>query len=318
MELFSRKENIVIKGIKEKTDENCKEIFHDFLQDILEINDTKTRIKVVYAHRIGKSKPGSNRLLLARLLYFPHKQEIMSKTKNLYKSDEMKKREATENYEKNIWINNDYPESIRQARQILYPVVKLARNVDENAFMVNDAIQFQGKKYTINNIHKINLNIAGLHSTYTGDSVYFFGRFSPFSNFYPVTLSIDGRQYSSTEQYYQYCKAVYSKEKAIGEKILVTDDPRVIKSLGDQVKSDSWYGNESNKAMWRALHAKFTIPFFKDILKGAEQRRLVETNKSDFYWSCGLQGKDPAVNSERLWKSQNMLGKMLQDIRSQI
>lgn len=332
----SRQDNLIIHGIKENKQENCKELVFTLLEDKLKILDARKRIQLVKAYRIGKmlttyavkaSAQSKSRPILVRVLYHPHKQEILSH-KHLLKFDRntigvaSNYYEETSPYENEIWINHDYSDKVRRSRRLLAPVLKMAKQVDKNVFIVNDKIQFKGQRYSLAEVYDTDLDIASIHTTYTPDSVLFYGRFSPFSNFYPVVLCIDGYAYSSVEQYYQYCRAVHVGKSEVAAQIMLSSDPIDMKRLGDQCKSpsltDTWYGANSDCCMAKALKAKFNKQMFKEILKKTEQRSLVECNKYDSYWSCGFAGTDPKCGDKKAWKGKNLMGSLLEKIRYEL
>ena len=80
-----------------------------------------------------------------------------------------------------------------------------------------------------------------------------------FSNFYPAYFYLDGKEWSSSEKYFMYMKAITFNDNEIAEKIYQSDNPKEIKKLGRLVKN---FNNETwdkvkEGIMYRAVYAKF-------------------------------------------------------------
>ena len=70
--------------------------------------------------------------------------------------------------------------------------------------------------------------------------------------------------------------------------------------------------------MTKALKTKFYKPYFKEILKKSETRAIIESNQFDFYWSSGLKFEDVIRGKIFKWKGKNVLGSILEKIRSDL
>ena len=170
----------------------------------------------------------------------------------------------------------------------------------------------------LDELGKLDLDTAALSMVMTGEYVAFYGRFSPLSNFHPAVFEIDGITYSCVEQYYQAQRALFSNRRDIMQKILLAKDPVNMKNLGDQLKASNpeWYTARATQVMHAGLSAKFSKPYFKQFLFRTEQRRIIEANKYDQFWSCGLSSSDPKMKDINKWPGKNNLGNLLMKIRS--
>ena len=59
---------------------------------------------------------------------------------------------------------------------------------------------------------------------------------SPFSNWYPSKFTVDGIEYTCSEQYYMRYKALYFHDKKSAAAIMATTSPAVMKQIGRSVK----------------------------------------------------------------------------------
>ena len=217
-----------------------------------------------------------------------------------------------------IWINHDYTDNVRLARRILAPVLKIAKQKDKDSYITGDKLYYKGQKYSLDEISKLDLDTAALSMVMSGEHVTFYGRFSPLSNFHPAVFDVEGVTYNCVEQYYQAQRAIFAKRRDIVQKILLAKDPVNMKSLGDQLKSSNteWYTTQAVQVMRTGLSAKFSKPYFKQFLVRTEQRRIIEANKYDQFWSCGLSSSDPKIKDINKWPGKNQLGKLLMELRS--
>lgn len=43
-----------------------------------------------------------------------------------------------------------------------------------------------------------------------------------------------------------------------------------------------------------------------------------EANPRDFRWSCGLEANDPNIENKKDWPGENLLGKVLMELRKDL
>lgn len=120
-----RKNNILIDGIPEseneswvKSEKKVRQIFAEKLK----LSD----MEFERIHRTGTSVGDRARPIVARFVSRKDKARVMEKAKNLKGT--------------NIYINEDYPEEVRQKRKELIPAMKAAREWGEIAFLRYDKL----------------------------------------------------------------------------------------------------------------------------------------------------------------------------------
>lgn len=133
----------------------------------------------------------------------------------------------------------------------------------------------------------------------------FKGKYRFLSNFYPVTITIEGKKYPSTEHYYQ---AMKFKDPSLQEKIRMAPTPASAKKIAHKhTPRDDWK-DISLEIMERALRAKFKIPELKNKLLNTEDAILKEGNTwGDKFWGVDLKTDE----------GKNHLGKLLMKIRDE-
>ena len=166
----------------------------------------------------------------------------------------------------------------------------------------------------------VNLPIAdqvGTRSTENG--TLFHGRFSKLSNFYPAAVNDSGHTFMSSEQAYQYRKAVANNSPDAAEQIARVRDPLDAKRIGALVEtSPDWERTQGRTAMKEVVKKKFLQnPSLREYLVTLPQLPIVECNPHDRIWGvgCGLaiaERNFPTVTAEN-----NQLGKILSELKSE-
>ncbi len=111
-------------------------------------------------------------------------------------------------YQPPVYIDRQYPPAVHKRRRVLYPVMKIARNLKMRAHLNDDRLFIDGKEYTVDTVNTVPFKIYDLHMKENANTVVFHGRFAPFSNFYQADFSINGQMYCHVEQHLQHEKAV--------------------------------------------------------------------------------------------------------------
>lgn len=134
----------------------------------------------------------------------------------------------------------------------------------------------------------------------------FKGKYRFLSNFYPISINIDGKTYPSTEHYYQAMKL---NNSIIQEKIRTSSTPTQAKKIAHQYKPRKDWKDISLRVMERALRVKFSIPELKEKLINTNHAILQEGNTwGDEFWGVNL----------KTGIGENNLGKLLMKIREEM
>jgi len=156
----------------------------------------------------------------------------------------------------------------------------------------------------------------------TDKHVYFWGEF--LSNWYPArfTEAREGKtlEFFNSEQYFMYEKAKTFGDEEIAMRILFEGkNPKQAKTLGRKVKgyNDEVWNKMRYKVMLRANLLKYLQN--KDIEKlllneEFEGKNFVEASPIDHIWGIGCD-EATALDDESNWNGQNLLGKVLDEVR---
>uniref|UniRef100_A0AC35U8R3 DUF1768 domain-containing protein n=1 Tax=Rhabditophanes sp. KR3021 TaxID=114890 RepID=A0AC35U8R3_9BILA len=151
--------------------------------------------------------------------------------------------------------------------------------------------------------------------------VCFYSKNSVFSNHYPCSFTVDDIQFNCSEQYFIYGKAITFKDKKMAKDILMENDPVKQKRLGRKVKDFDKvvWDKEGYNCMKRGLKAKFSQnKDLEEILLSTKDAFIVECAARDRLWGIGCGISNPDRLNRKAWKGQNLLGKVLMEVRSSL
>lgn len=138
------------------------------------------------------------------------------------------------------------------------------------------------------------------------------------SNWWPCSFALDGRVWSSTEQWMMFEKARLFEDRDRMQAIADTTDPGRIKSLGREVRpfgEVSWAARRY-EVMLRGLKAKFSQDnALAAFLRSTGDSVLAEASPTDRVWGIGRRESDPGADDPRQWRGANLLGFALIEVR---
>ena len=209
------------------------------------------------------------------------------------------------------------PEEIIRVKNQLRIVLKEAKKIDNVAHIYRDKLIFKKISYDLAACYLIEkLCVENIGTIYLADAILFHGRFCPLSNFYPSEITLDGKQYSCIEQYYQVQRAWYCGHLRLSCQMLQTKDPAEVKLLGNQLDKEAWPQDLQEVAMKRALREKFKQKTkLGGLLRDTGKKTLIECNKYYSYWGNGRHVYD---RNARHGIGQNRFGKLLEEVRKMV
>lgn len=121
-----RRNNMVIEGIQESPAESWAETEEKVKKVLAEKRQLQWAIELDRAHRTGKPGSEKPRPIVARLLRYKDRTEILQWTKALKGT--------------NIYINEDFADTVRRKRRELMADLKAARQRGDIAYLRNDRL----------------------------------------------------------------------------------------------------------------------------------------------------------------------------------
>ena len=141
------------------------------------------------------------------------------------------------------------------------------------------------------------------------------------SNWYYSVFTIDEIAFSSVEQYMMYEKAILFRDHQTAEKILGTDNVAEIKALGRRVQhfDEEIWKEKREVIVHKGVLQKFLQnPELAEKLVETGEQTIAECAVKDRIWGIGLSMRDEKRFCVDKWKGQNLLGKILMQVRVEI
>lgn len=132
-----------------------------------------------------------------------------------------------------------------------------------------------------------------------------------------VDFVVEGVKFNCAEQYMMYQKALLFKDLDTAKLIMEATHPREQQRLGRIVKN---YNQEIWDAHKYQIVYKGNYNKFKQNKEDLEwliatEGTLVEASPVDTVWGIGLGKDNPLIHDEKNWRGQNLLGKVLTEVR---
>lgn len=299
--------NLVIEGLPELENENCKKS----VVDVLQVADEMFTVKdIMTAYRVGQSSENADfsRPILVKLGDPMIKQKIMENKGRYMKHEQYSK----------VFLNDDLPPALKRERQIIREIGKRARQLGyTNCKTTASKIILDGKSYRFDELHLLpqNLQMKNIKTREIGDGIGFQGEESFLSNFYSVSFKLEEYTFTSAEQAFFFFKARTCKNEEAALVFLGMSNPRKIKSDGDQIPSKAVWEASKEAFMRSIVYSKFNQNHeIREMLLNTGEAPLYECTRNK-WWGCGLRFDSPDWNRGKL-PGLNKLGKILMEVRS--
>lgn len=141
------------------------------------------------------------------------------------------------------------------------------------------------------------------------------------SNWYLSEFTVDDITFSSMEQYMMYEKAILFHDQETAKKILQKDNVAEIKALGRIVQNfdDTVWVKSREEIVYKGVFEKFRQNSeLRKRLERTGEEIIAECAVKDRIWGIGLSMKDEDRFCVERWNGQNLLGKILMDVRKDI
>lgn len=152
-------------------------------------------------------------------------------------------------------------------------------------------------------------------------SKYTFFYKSKLSQWHMVNFFVDGIPYICCEQYMMAQKALLFGDMQSHAEIMEADHPRDHQKLGRMIKGfdqELWDESKYSIVYTGNYHRFSQNDEDWQWLNATGNTMLVEASPIDRVWGIGMDMKDPDINDESKWRGQNLLGKVLTEVRDTI
>ena len=312
-EAYSRRDNLVLYGLKEDAAEKPEETMRKMRQVMAErlgLVQLSREIQIVRCHRKGKSdtrghgdRPPRARPIITRFQWYGDRQAVWRARGQLRDTP--------------LALSEDFPEEYVEDRKVLKPALRAAIAEGKTAHLQVNKLYCEGRLYSPDNLPE---NLSKNKSEKSSTSAHvFFGSECFLSNFHKGDLSIDNIKYTGVEQYLQAQKADAMGDQKIAQMIRDEPEPAKQKRLAKRIRGfnvKKW--EEIRKdLLLRALRVKFSDPRLATMLTATGHKALAEASR-DADWGCGLGLHDEHVLDHTRWVAGNILGKALEKVRDEL
>lgn len=156
-------------------------------------------------HRIGNKTSRRPRSTVIKFLDFKDRELVWSKCRNLKGS--------------HLYLEEHFALEVQQRRQQLLPYLQAARKRGKKAILINDKLLIGGQRYSAEPAELRSLQLCYGEArnrsqleveTEEGSAIAFYGRHSPFSNYFLCPVQVSGKTYLSNEHFYTFRKCELS------------------------------------------------------------------------------------------------------------
>jgi ribA/ribD-fused uncharacterized protein len=297
-EAYSRRNNLILHNVPE--DQAPLKITVCRILSNMGITNVDT-ISFEAIHRIGRYTRAKPKPLLFCLSHRPDRDRIWSAKRNL---------KGTQ-----FQLEED------KARRTLMPVMMAARTNKKKVMFIKDKLKVEGHIYGVNDMSKLPdyLNPEQGCIKQSRDTLCFFSRHTPLSNFYQCPIKVEDHVYNCVEQYLQKLKAETMGDEETAIKIMSEIDPTKQKVLSRTIKGDEKkWKSKASTITYKAIRAKFEQnEVLREYLLASGTKTLGEASK-DNDWGIGATLHNPHILDRNSWTGQNWLGKLLMKARDEL
>ena len=312
-EAYTRRDNLLLLGIEEQSNENCENLVRMFLSSKLGIPESSAKTLLISrCHRLGRKKNTYPRPVIIKFLLHSERMMVWQKRLELKGTS--------------FIIKEDFPQEIQNRRKVMLPLFKEAKLRDKSSKLTGERVTYKGRTYSYSHANELagELKFFNSGQTIRHGKIAFYGRSAPYSNFYPAPFKEGATSYSCSEQMYQQQLCLHFADAQAARAVLLQTDPVEMKKIGDRLlksnpdKKAIWFNNSARDVMKNAVRLKFLQnPQLCDVLKSSSGQ-LVEANPYDTVWGVGLSFKDGQIWDETTWKGTNWLGEILGEVRMEL
>lgn len=146
----------------------------------------------------------------------------------------------------------------------------------------------------------------------------FYGKEDMLSNMNATQFIYEDILFQSSEQCYQYNKAIRCGRSDLADQIMRTPNPFAAKKIGKKIETDKMWDELNTELMRNIQYAKFQTPEAKTVLIETGRKTLAEANPYDQRWGTGLTEEETLLVKRTAWPGLNRMGEILMKVRSDL
>ena len=308
VDTLGRRKNLILEGVPEVAD--GKEDVEKTIWQVFDQLNINRRMDLDACYRQGYLNRNRPRPIVVTFQKLIDRDLIYASRMGLGK---------TQAY-KNVWINEDLGPTSKKTRNMIRLFSRQAQTEGIDCRTGKYMIQINREKFDTNNLselppplHPANIKQIRLDK----DTIAYQSEFAPFSNLFPVCITIGRYKFTSLEQTFQFLKAKKLKKPLAATRIYLSRDQAEIKRLGDELGTSDLWEAEKFDVMYICLKKKFEQNAdLREMLLNTGNCELVEATPNRL-WGCGATLSSNMLRRHE-WPGENKQGKTLMTVREEL
>ena len=308
--------NLIITGIPENTWESyshTKQRVTDTIAASIGTNNDPValsqaeKVEISYCTHIGRQRVNYNHPISVTFQKKEDKDSLLKNKRNLPVG---------------IYVNEEFPLHIKQARDKLRPVLQMIKtnpNYKDKCRIKGDKLIVNSISYTVDTLNELPAEISATKAVEKRDSnsIVFHGELSPFSNFYPSRFQHEGTCFETAEHYIQYRKALLSGDSVMANRILQCKTVMDAKKMSykiDNFNMQRWV-QDGYELCEQGIRAKFEQNDHLMATLLATDNMMIAEASRDKLWGTGIPLNDKDALTREKWENPGWLSRILISIR---
>lgn len=307
-DLRQRKLNLIFEGLPEEKNEFAKQTISKILED----SDLFDEVPVIdAAYRLGKQLPDSSRPILVTFRNQTDKDLILHNAARIKKE--------TEN--DSLWINRDHPDLTRRQTANTRRCYNLMKANGHTCQVHGTSITYKNKVFHYKDLNDLpegsRLEDTKLVECDDGKGICFQSEVAYLSNMYPCEFNYRNKPFLSSEQAYQWEKALNAGEVSRAREILFMTDAFSAKKEGDSITPSDQWDNLKEDTLLKIVYQKFKQnPALEKRLTESKYTKFYECTK-DAYWGVKYLITSREIDTS-VFTGANRFGVILGEIKNRL
>lgn len=305
-----RKLNLIFEGITESPNENPKGLIINIFNSS---GGLANAADIDIAYRLGKASDEHPRPILVTFHTLGAKDNVLRNAAKIKQASN----------QPSLWINRDQPDLTRRQTANTRRCYNLMRQNNHRCSVQGTSITYNGRVYHYKDLNNLpagsRLEDTRMIPCNNDSEICFQSELSYLSNFYRAPFFYKGRPFVSSEQAFQWMKAISANDTDKARRIISLEDPYAIKQIGSEVTvTEQWVLSEVD-TLRTINYAKFSQNrLIGERLRTSSYTKFHECTRN-LFWGTGLL---LPLNTREIDTSkligENQFGLILLDIRAKL
>ena len=308
VDTLAKKKNLIFEGVPEAG--GGKENVEKSIWGLFDQLNINKGMEFDACYRQGNYNKNRNRPIVVVFQKQLDRDLVYASRMNLRKTPDYKQ----------VWVNEDLGQASKKTRNMIRLIAKQAQVEGIDCRTGKYALHINKERYDSSNLDELP---PPLHPSIVKqirvdkDTIAYQSEFAPFSNLFPVSITMGQHKFVSSEQIFQFLKAKTMNKPLAATRIYLSRNQVEIKRMGDDLGTSDLWESRQFDLMYSCLKKKFTQnPHLKEMLLGTGNCELVEATPNRL-WGCGATLSSNLLRRHE-WQGENRQGKILMTVREEL